>query len=256
MTRARSLALAAGLALAACASAPPKKSDPYLAKKGLAQELLRRGDHAGAFPVVNALHQEDPQDPDVLVMRGDIYREQRLLPEARADLQDALAIRPDDAHACSSLALVLELEGSPGPALELHRKASALDPKSAAYLNNLGFSLLAQRRTREAIPVFVEALKLDPTSPRTRNNLGFAYARAGDFSRAAEQFGRGGTPAQARNNLGWAYQAAGQTAQAYDLYLEALRLDPGLAQARQNLTEVARRLGRPVPSDLPAAPRS
>ena len=63
-----------------------------------------------------------------------------------------------------------------------------------------------------------------------------------------------GGQAQAKNNLGYAYQVASNFAQAFELYVEALRLQPGLTRARKNLEEVARRLGRPIPADLPPEP--
>jgi tetratricopeptide (TPR) repeat protein len=66
----------------------------------------------------------------------------------------------------------------------------------------------------------------------------------------------GGSPAEAKNNLGFAYQSAGNLPRAFDLYVEALRLDPGLTRARQNLREVAKQLERPVPPELASEPRS
>jgi Flp pilus assembly protein TadD len=236
--------------VAACAAAPTRAPDAYGARKGLAQELFRRGDRAAAFPIVNGLHHDDPRDPEVLAMRGVIYREQGLAREAEADFEEALRARSDYAYAHSSLAILCEQQGKTREALDHHRRAAELEPTNQGYLNNLGFSLFAHGRAREALPVLHQALRLDPTNVRIRNNLGFAYAKAGDFPRAAEQFARGGTEAESKNNLGYAYQGAGNLAQAFDLYVEALRLDPGLARARQNLREVSKRVGRPLPADL------
>ena len=80
----------------------------------------------------------------------------------------------------------------------------------------------------------------------------FAYAAAGELSSAAEQFEKGGTQAEARNNRGWAYERRGSLAQAFDQYVEAVRLEPRSTTARENLTRVAGRLERAVPADLPA----
>lgn len=243
--------LLAAAALAACAGARPRP-DPHKARKDLAQELVRRGDWSEAFPVVDALHRDDPRDPEVLAMRGVIYREQKLLKEAEADLDEALKLNPDYAHAHSSLAILLDQEGRGAEALEHHRRAAQLQPLHQGYLNNLGFSLFIHGKAREAIPVLHEALRLDPTNGRIRNNLGFAYAKTGDFRAAAAQFSMGAAPAEARNNLGFAYQLNGNPAQAYQAYVEAVRLDPAARRPRQNLAEVSRQLGRAVPADLPA----
>jgi len=241
--------LFAAAALAACAGASVKRADTFKARKAMAREMVRRSDWAQAFTLVDGLYREKPRDHEVLALRGVIYREQRLVAEAEADLAESLKIEPNNAYAHSNLGILLDQEGRSG-AVEHHRRAKELEPRNAAYVNNLAFSLFAHGKPRDAIPIFHEALRLEPTNARTRNNLGFAYAKAGDFRRAAEQFAMGGAPAEAKNNLGYAYQASSNFAQAFDLYVEALRLDRGLARARQNLVDVAKRLGRPIPADL------
>ena len=59
----------------------------------------------------------------------------------------------------------------------------------------------------------------------------------------------GGTEAEAKNNLGFAYERRGDMANAYDLYVEAVRLDPKAERARSNLVHAAVVLGRPVPPE-------
>jgi Flp pilus assembly protein TadD len=86
-------------------------------------------------------------------------------------------------------------------------------------------------------------------SPRVRTNLGFAYAALGDLRRAAREFQMGGTEAEAKNNLGFAYERRGDMSNAYDLYVEALRLDPTVERARSNLVHAALILGRPLPPE-------
>jgi Flp pilus assembly protein TadD len=215
---------------------------------------VSRGEVAAAFPLVDGLYRQFPRDAEVLTLRGIIYREQKLPREAEADFREALKIAPKDPLAHSVLGVLLDREGRGAEALEHHRRAAELDPRNAGYLNNLGFSLLAHGSAREAVPVLHEALRLSPADGRIRNNLGFAYARTGDFRSAAEQFAMGGSPAEAKNNLAYSYQLAENLPQAVELYQEALKLEPGLASARANLTEASHRLGRPVP-DVPEPPR-
>ena len=62
----------------------------------------------------------------------------------------------------------------------------------------------------------------------------------------------GGTEAEAKNNLGFAYERRGDMANAYELYVEALRLDPKVDRARSNLVHAAIVLGRPVPPEAAA----
>lgn len=239
--------------LTACATT----SKEVRARRALADELVKRRQWKAAFDVADGLCRDDPHDPEALVRRGIIYTEQRLLPEAEADLKEAVERAPKLARAHAALGILYDMEGKSADAIAHHRRAVELVPRDPGYLNNLGFSLFVSGRPRDAIPVLHEALRAAPVDARIRNNLGFAYAAAGDLSRAAEQFGIADTPAQAKNNLGWAYERRGAPSQAYDLYVEALRLDPASEAARQNLSRVAKSLGRELPGDLAtSSPRS
>jgi Flp pilus assembly protein TadD len=253
MRRCTWILLPAVLALA-CATA--KKPDVAAAQRGLARELLKRGDLPAAFAAADAAVRAHPDDADALAIRGTIYRDQGLRAEAKADLEEAVRLQPDHAGAHSALAVLLEGAGESEASLAHHRRAAELEPRNAGYLNNLAFSLFVRGKPRDAIPVYHEALRASPFDARIRNNLGFAYAAAGDFASAAEQFERGGSPAYAKNNLGYAYERRGSAGQAFDSYVEAVRLDPGLQIARQNLERVSRQTRRDLPSDLPQPPSS
>jgi Flp pilus assembly protein TadD len=236
----------------ACAARQP---DIARAQRAMARELIARGDYRGAFAAVDPVCREHPRDAEALALRGSIYREQGLLTEARGDLEEAARIAPKSASTHSALAILYDMMGDGERALEHHRIAADLEPKNPTYLNNLGFSLFARARAREAIAVLSEALRNAPTDTRIRNNLGFCYAAVGELPRAAEQFERAGNKSQARNNLGYAYERRGNAAQAFQLYVEALRLDPASQVARQNLSRVARQLNRELPSDLAKPPQ-
>jgi Flp pilus assembly protein TadD len=246
------IATAAALGLAACARGP--RPDVIGAQRSLAQELIHKRDYQRAFAVADALCRSAPRKPDGYLLRGIVYREQRLLEEARGDLEEAVRLAPKSARAHSALAILHDAMASTEAALEHHRRAVELEPNDAQYLNNLGFSLFAHGKAREAVETLQRAVRAAPADPRIRNNLGFSLAATGDLTRAAEQFAFGGTAADAKTNLGWAYERRGSLVQAFELYLEALRLDPGATSARKNLTRVARDLGRPLPAEVSTPP--
>jgi Flp pilus assembly protein TadD len=181
-----------------------------------------------------------------------------MLAEAEADIRKLVSLQPRNAEAHAELAVLCERSERGGEALEHHEEANRLAPGQPRYLNNLAFALLMRGRAKEAIPKLEEGLRIEPRSARLRNNLGYAHAATGDFTRAAEQFRLGGTPVQARNNLGFAYERSGNLAQAYDLYLQATRLDPADTTSRTNLSQVATRLGRSLPPEaaVPVRPVS
>lgn len=240
------------LAFAACAHrAAPNVNG---AQRALARELVSRGDWARAFSVADALCRASPRDPEGFLLRGVVYRERNLPVEAEGDLKEAIRLDDRSARAHSALAILFDAQRRADEAVEHHRRAADLEPTSAQYLNNLGFSLFVHGRAREAIEFLQRAVRSAPADARIRNNLGFTYAAMGDMTRAAEQFAYGGTPAEAKTNLGWAYERRGALAQAFELYVDALRMDPGAGPARKNLARVARDLGREAPPELAAPP--
>ncbi|HEY4185521.1 MAG TPA: tetratricopeptide repeat protein [Polyangia bacterium] len=244
---ATALLLSATLGCAHTAPATPVSSS-FDARRKLAHELIARGDWQPAFAYVDSMHREQPGDPELLVMRATIYREQNLLDEAETDLREATRLAPRMASARAALGLLDDLRRRPVEAEEQLRQAVKLDPENAVYLNNLGFSLFLHGKTKEAITFYEKAARLAPMTRRTRTNLGFACAAQGDWHRAAREFEMGGTPVEAKVNLGFAYERRGDLANAYDLYEEATRIDPKSKRARTNLIHVAELLGRPAPA--------
>lgn len=257
MTSARTLAALLVLSSGAgCAGAQRSEAEGQRqVRLGMAEQMARRGDWAGAFQVADALHREDPTDPMALLMRGKALRKQAINIEAESDVRQVLKLAPRYSEAHAELALLCEANGRRAEAMEHHEKASELSPGNPRYLNNLAFALLVRGKAREAVPLFEEALRGEPSSPRLRNNLGFALAATGEFGRAAEQFRLAGDPVQARNNLGFAYERAGNLAQAFDLYRQAMEAAPGDARPKANLQHVAQELGRPMPDGVaPGSP--
>jgi len=245
--------MAAG-ALGACAtsghgSAAATPAD--VARMSMARELVQRADWAGAFPLLCQLHQQRPDDPEVLALRGIVYRERGLYAEAETDLRAALKLAANLAEAHAALGILFDVQMRPGAEAE-HREAVRLQPNNPAFLNNLAFSLFLREHYKEAITMYEKAARLAPLSHRVRTNMGFAYAAIGDLPSAAREFRMGGSEVDAANNLGFAYERRGDMANAYTLYLQAVRSDPSAARARSNLMHAALVLGRPIPDDLPA----
>jgi Flp pilus assembly protein TadD len=229
-------------------SRPASVSNTFEARRKLAHELVARGDWQPAFAYVDQMHREQPADPELLVMRATIYREQNLLDEAEADLREAARLAPTLASVRAALGILDDMRRQPVAAEEQLRLAVKLDPENAVYLNNLGFSLFLHGKAKAAIGYYEKAARLSPMTRRTRTNLGFACAAQGDWHRAAREFEMGGTPVEAKVNLGFAYEQRGDLSNAYDLYTEATRLDPKSKRARSNLVHVAELLGRPAPA--------
>ena len=259
--RSRALALALALApvgggLGGCASsahAARATTPSDVARMAMARELVARADWSAAFVLLNDIHRQKPDDAEVLTLRGIVYRERGLYADAEADLRAALKLAPESAEAHATLGILFDVQMRPGAEAE-HRQAVLLAPDNPAYLNNLGFSLFLREHFKDAIKEYEKAARLAPLSHRVRTNMGFAYAALGDLPSAAREFRMGGSEVDATNNLGFAYERRGDMANAYDLYLQAVRLDPNAVRARTNLVHAALVLGRQLPSDVATTP--
>jgi Tfp pilus assembly protein PilF len=254
MIRTRSLVtVAAVLVLSACATARHSRPEGVSGVRlAVARDLVDRRQYGDALAAIQAIHETDGRSAATLTLRSLAYRRQGLTADAEEDLREALRLDRDHAPAHAALAVLYDEAKRWADGEKHHRGATALDPRNASYLSDWGWALHQQGRTQDALARLQAAIRLDPLPPRYHNNLGFAYARSGDFTRAAQRFAVGGSPAEARNNLGYAYELAGNLPQAFEAYSEAVRLAPGFARARANLEEVARKLNR----SLPAEPRA
>jgi Flp pilus assembly protein TadD len=234
----------------ACRTPTSQGGDIAGAQRALARELVARRQWPAAFVAANGLCTSLPRDPEALTLRGIAYREQSMPDEAAVDFRQAIDADDGYAPAHSALALLEADAGQLEQALRHHQRAVELEPRNPAYLNNLGFVLLAAGRPREALEALRESARWAPGDRRIRNNLGFAYAATGDFTRAEGQFELGGSASEAKNNLGWAYERRGALPQALESYIEAARADPGASIPRKNAGRVARALGKPIPEDV------
>jgi Flp pilus assembly protein TadD len=235
--------------LAGCAGTQRTARSARLVRQGMAEQLAERGEWKAAFEAADALIREDPSDAAARLVRGKALRHQGMLTEAAADVESVVEAEPRNASAHAELALEYEELAKPNDALEHHREAHRLAPNDPRYANNLAFALVLRGEPRQAVPLLEQALRSEPRNPRLRNNLGFAHAAAGDFVRAAQQFRLAGTAAEAKNNLGFAYERSGNLAQAFELYVQAWKLESS-PRIRNNLEHVAHKLGRTVPPDL------
>ncbi|ACG74134.1 Tetratricopeptide TPR_2 repeat protein [Anaeromyxobacter sp. K] len=250
----RRAGLVALLALCACAGAGSRSRPLDEARLAVARAMVEHRAWNDALLALDRYHASAGPCAESLTLRGVALRERGVHEEARADFEHALRLDGRWAPAHAALAVLHDVDGAYDEGERHHRKALELAPRNASYWNDYGFALFARGRNDKALQALRKAVELEPTLRRARTNLGFAYARAGDFTRASQQFDLAEPPAEARNNLGVAYEAAGLLAPAYDAYLAAVRADPGLARARANLADVARSLGRALPADVATGP--
>jgi Flp pilus assembly protein TadD len=147
-----------------------------------------------------------------------------------------------------SLEGILEDEqGQLADAEKSHRAALALAPDQSELHNNLGYNLLAQKKSDAAVAELRRAIELDPKSEIAHNNLATALARSDSGSQEAlAEWTRSANPAQAHNNLAAVLIEQARYREARAELAIALGLQPNLSSALANLKLVSELDGKPA----------
>jgi hypothetical protein len=106
---------------------------------------------------------------------------------ARAGLERALAVEPNNARALYYLALVERRAGHSDIEVDDLKRVLAQYPQSRDVRRELGVSLYQQGRSAEAMEQFEALQKIDPDDLTAHYNLALLYRRAGMKDKAKEQ---------------------------------------------------------------------
>jgi Tfp pilus assembly protein PilF len=145
---------------------------------------------------------------------------------------------------------------------DAYRRIVSLRPMSAPIANNLATAIAGQGKPVEAEEMLRTALRLDPALTGAQLNLGMYEAQTGRFDEALahlrEAYARDPKFPGAAKELGRALVLAaafelksGRPDQATALYREALLVQPGNSQAREELQALVARRGA-APSATPS----
>ena len=122
--------------------------------------------------------------------------------------------------------------------MEFQRAIKAA-PRDADLLNDCGYFYYQREDYEQAAKLLGQALAADPKYARAAVNLGLALGKQGQFQASLEAFRRALPDAQAYCNVGVLQAQQGETAEARKTLTEALRLEPGLKQARALLDHLS-----------------
>ena len=163
--------------------------------------------------------------------------------EAMALLEEALRLRPNYGEAHLNLGIALATAGQPDAAIEQFTEAMRAVPELGAKAQfNIGNVLTGTGRIDAAVGHYEDALRLDRTAADVHNNLANALFRLGRFPEAIGHYQQAlrikPDLAEARTNVRrmCLTLAAGEpSAEAIDCFRNALELDPGSADAHNDL---------------------
>jgi tetratricopeptide (TPR) repeat protein len=148
-------------ALALRGPTPRAQDWPLFYARGIARE--RSGNWPGAEADFLLALDLAPDEPMVLNYLGYSWADQGLnLPRARAMLERAVELRPEDGNIVDSLGWVLFRLGDIPGAVRLLERAVELEPRSATINDHLGDAYWAAGRQAEARYQWSRALGMDP----------------------------------------------------------------------------------------------
>ncbi|MBA3768265.1 MAG: tetratricopeptide repeat protein [Acidobacteria bacterium] len=194
-----------------------------------------------------------PNDPELLNTRAYARMSLGRYKEAYEDLLRAVALKPMSAEYQAGLGYTLWKIGRHTEAVEAERKAVKLDEKNFTALYQLGRFLLFtggsnKQQLEEAAAHLRRALEVDPRHSEVRFDLLTAYRELGDAAQALGQLKllEDARPSDPRVIYIAALLASdrGDLSAALNGFREALRLDPTLLGAWQDLGLANIKLGR------------
>lgn len=144
-----------------------------------ADQLVARGDRAGAEKVLRTRLAAGARHPSVVVALGRLEAEQGRLGSARTLLAAATAEWPEVASIRAALGNVLLLAGDAPEAVAHFREAVALEPTSPAAHYSLGLALARSGERAAALDAFRQVLAIAPTHPDALRMLA-AWTPPGD----------------------------------------------------------------------------
>lgn len=147
------------------------------------QAMNRHSEAADAYGRAIALAQSQSAKGELwtlLLLRASALEQSKRWPEAKATLQQALALAPDQPLLLNFMGYAeLERNENLDAAEAMIRKASELAPDDASITDSLGWAELKRGKVDEAISTLQQAAEKDPQQAEIQEHLGDALYRSG-----------------------------------------------------------------------------
>ncbi len=159
--------------------------------KNLALAYRHKKDYPDALAIIEKAIDIDENNPDLLILKGNILFDMGRFPDAVKSYTKALGIAPNNPQALYNTALTFLKTGDELSAVEYFKKAASFDPSGniakLAY-SRLGAFYTGRRDYAMAEKYLTMAIQLDPNEPVNHYNLGIVYMQRQQYEKALAEF--------------------------------------------------------------------
>ena len=159
-------------------------------KAALAEALLASDRYDEARALLEEALRLEPENTRALALLGPVYGRAGELPRAAKTLEKAIALGETSPEIRRNLALVYLQQGKLQRAVAALQEASADAPSDASIWFTLGNAYLRSKNGGRAADAFERALELRPDWPEATFNLALAYQSGGQPKKAADAYRR------------------------------------------------------------------
>lgn len=197
------------------------------------------GDYGTAARHLDEAVRLAPQDADVYLARGNVYRALGDVAAAEQCYRTVVTCAPHSAAGHYNLGVLANGAGAVGEALRHFERACALEPHRAEVRREQVLCLVQLARFDEAEAAAEAAVQAAPSSASSWLCKAFVYQKTHRPQLALECYERSrtlGTPDhELHNNMGIVLQELGRVDEAMEAYRRSLGLKPGFQLARFHL---------------------
>lgn len=216
----------------------PPDSEYYVDARVRRAYLLQKEKPDEAIAELEQALKAKPDAPEIVSYLSSLYKERNEIPKAVTLLERLVVHFPENDKYHFMLGAMYDEAKNKPAVVEQMRKAIELNPKNAAALNYLGYTLAEQGNSLdEAESLIRRALELEPDDGFFVDSLGWVYYQRGDAKAAVKQLERAvelaGDDPTVIEHLGDAYKQAGRTPEALRAFRDALARSKDTAQTER-----------------------
>lgn len=230
------------------AKADPDSAQGLSARNRIAALKLRSGDVAGASEVLGAILDDEPDNVEALLARGEIHYASGRNDAAIADLRGVLRRAPDNQLALLLLAKTHAAVGDRPLAEDAYRRLLQFAPGNGEALASLATLLAESNQLDEAESLLKQALAANPQNAQALEAMVGLLLAKGDLDGAERQAralaAMDDPNGVGQRELGRALEAAGKLPAATEAYKKALQKKPDSTLALEGVARTLQMAGK------------